>query len=403
MGMADWVPGPATVAVAALLAGLVVGTTAGTAATPRRITDCRTITEPGAYDLTANVSGSADTSCLRIETSNVTLDGHGHAIRATQASGTTGTGVLVASADGNRLQNVTVRDLRVSNWETGVAFRDVNGGAIRDVTATESRNGLVLTDSSQVTVRNVTAINNEGGVLTRDVTDSTFRNVLARYNAGTGLYTSNDFDGNRLVNVVARANRDDGIRLGPAWNTVVVNATANGNGGSGLAMLDTGQVVVSRLTVSNNEGTGLDLTVVAGTRFETVTARNNTEAIYAAAESRNVTVSDLTIGPGGPLSLTAGAATVEATASPPPAPAGYQRLDPAITVTRADEGASKPVVTMTAPAQTQHSPSLWIYRNDSWQELDGVQFESGENSLTATVGNGIVAPMVSTGERTNGT
>ena len=396
--MADWVPGPVTLAVAALTAGLVVGSTVGTTGVATQtITDCRTISEPGTYDLSANVNGSGDDACIRIEASNVTLDGNGNVLSAEANENATGTGVLVTpEPNADPVRNVTVRNLTVSNWGTGVAYREVTASTISTVTASRNENGLVLTDGDRSTVHDSAAVDNVNGLITRDVTDSTVRNVTARDNEEDGLYTSNDFDGNRLVNVTARDNGDEGVRVGPAWNTVFVNTTASGNAGDGVAMLDTGRVEMERLSASDNDGAGLRLTAVAGARFANVTARNNGDAVYAAADSRNVTVRGLTVGPGGTLSLTAGSATIRAAPALPPLPDDTAVVGPVVNVSRAEDDPSRPVVTISVPDRTGEAPTLWQYANGRWSERADVQFDSAEYSLTATVGNGIVAPLAPT-------
>ncbi|WP_136716258.1 right-handed parallel beta-helix repeat-containing protein [Halorientalis salina] len=406
--MAERVPGPGTIAIAALGAGLLVGLTAGTtAAATQTVTECTTITESGAYELSGNVSAPGDDPCIRIEASDVTLDGNGATVTTNATGNATGTGVLVEpAADGDPVENVTVRNLSVSNWGTGVAYRDVTASTISTVTATGNTNGFVLTESARIAVRDVVAVDNENGLLTRDVTDSTFRNVTARNNDEDGLYTSNDFDGNRLVNTTAQENGDEGLRVGPAWNSVFVNTTVRANGGDGIAMLDTGRVEMTGLTASDNDGAGLRLTAVAGTRFENVTARNNTGAIYTAVESRNVTVQGLAIGPDGTLSLTAGSATIRDVPSHPALPDGTELVGPAVNVSQAEDGPSRPVVTVTMTERIERTPALLQYENGSWRELQDVQFDSGEGSLTATVGNGIVAPLAPTTEQdaaSNGT
>ncbi len=391
----EWVPGPVTVAIAALVAGVVVGSTAGatTAATQQSVSECTTITEPGAYELTANVSAPASDTCIRIEASDVVLDGNGYTVTGTDNGNATGTAILVGGPEaGDQLDNVTVRNARVANWATGVAYRDVTNSTISTVTVTGSQSGLVVTESSQITIRNTTAMGNDDGILTRDVTDSTFHNTTVRANDGTGLYTSNDFNGNRLVDTAARENGEEGIRIGPAWNTVFVNTTTSGNGDDGVAMLDSGHVEMSRLTATDNNGTGLSLTAVAGARFENVSVQNNTGAMYAAVESRNVSVQSLTVGPSGTISLTAGSATIT-DAEPPAPPEGYELVGPAINVSRAEDGPSRPVLSIPVEDRGETVPALWQYEDGEWREVSDVQFDSVEYTLSATVGNGIVAPL----------
>lgn len=397
--MAEWVPGPVTLAAAALTAGLLVGAFAGTTtASTQDVSSCITISEPGTYELAGNVSGPADATCLRITASDVTVDGNGYTISATDGATEDPpltTGVLVAPPDtSDSLRNVSVRNVSASGWGTGVSVQNAQEATLDDVTVRANRNGIVLTESSRVVVRESTAVDNDDGILTRDLTASRFEQVLASENAETGIYTSNDFEGNQLVNTTARENGGDGLRIGPAWNSSFRATTAVGNGDDGLAMLDTGAVTVDGLNVSNNGAAGMQLTAVSGTRFETVTALNNSNA-YVAVDSRNVSVDALTIDDGGPFALTAGSATVSSVASPPATPENLTVVGPVVNVSGTTDG-SDGAVFLSIPVENRSrgiAPSLWRYDGGQWTELTERRFDSGVNGLTATVGDGIFAPL----------
>jgi len=66
--------------VATVLTG--VGISPATA-TPQRLDACTTITEPGTYELTADLTTAQPVggACIRIEASGVVFDGGGHTIR----------------------------------------------------------------------------------------------------------------------------------------------------------------------------------------------------------------------------------------------------------------------------------------------------------------------------------
>ena len=90
------------------------------------ISACTTISLPGTYVLTQNIVDSTVSSCITITANNVIFDGAGFTI----AGGGNGNGVYVVSNSG-LLTNVTVKNLKVTNWNYGIYYRDVkNNGTI---------------------------------------------------------------------------------------------------------------------------------------------------------------------------------------------------------------------------------------------------------------------------------
>ena len=167
----------ACLVLAASVAGVTgvapVGTTSAQSGSgPIPIDSCRTIADDGSYVLTGNVTNSSADTCIQILSSDVVFDGGGHTIdagpnatagdsNATNGSnGTASVGVRVNNSL-TSTANVTVRNVTTTDWTTGVAYRDVNGGSIQDVNASaNARNGIQLVGSDDTRLDSVTAVNN---------------------------------------------------------------------------------------------------------------------------------------------------------------------------------------------------------------------------------------------------
>jgi nitrous oxidase accessory protein NosD len=134
---------------------------------PVEIDECTTITEPGRYVLVTDLATRSD-SCLDVAASDVVLDGGGHRLDGALAYGSVG--VFVAPDDGSsdRLENVTVRNLRVRDWVFGVEFDGVTGVEVVDVTTFQTFDGVTVRDAADVTVAGVRASNCCVGVAVYD-------------------------------------------------------------------------------------------------------------------------------------------------------------------------------------------------------------------------------------------
>jgi len=162
-----------------------------------------TISNPGSYILTDNVTMTADAHCINIMTSNVTLDLNGHTITG---NGSNYSGIYGSGACGITIFNGTVSDFGGNGIKLSVNCRLV------DITVNSNGgHGVELDDACQLT--HVTAVNNDGfGIKT--LTGCVIDSCVASYNTG-------------------------GIGIEAGLNCTVKNCTANNNGvTSGDASLD---------------------------------------------------------------------------------------------------------------------------------------------------------------------
>ncbi|WP_340098639.1 hypothetical protein [Salinibaculum salinum] len=159
----------------------------------RLVDTCTNITESGSYELDGDIQADSEETCLRITTSDVTLAGNGYAIDGVgPAEGADGAsaGIQVGS-DAASVENVTVRDVQVSGYDTGIrtALEDGDATVVTVVNATvrNNANGTAVAGGT-ATLRNVTATDNAvHGLVVGDGSEATATNLTSRENGGDAV------------------------------------------------------------------------------------------------------------------------------------------------------------------------------------------------------------------------
>ncbi|EMA39254.1 NosD domain-containing protein [Halococcus hamelinensis] len=157
------------VVAAAFVGAGVAGAQSGTA-----IDSCTTIDSPGTYTLDSDLS--ADSTCIQITASDVTLDGDGHTIEG----GSSGVGVEV-SGD-STLSGVTVKNVETTGFTRGILFQNAEDGTIAGSTTTDATEGITLLSTDDTTVRGSTATDNALGVELRKASGNTITGTTANDN-----------------------------------------------------------------------------------------------------------------------------------------------------------------------------------------------------------------------------
>ncbi|MFC7044093.1 NosD domain-containing protein [Halobacteriaceae archaeon GCM10025711] len=217
---------PAVTATVLLALSVVAGgipafAASGSTAAGTAVDSCTVIDEPGRYELASNLTSDQDSggeACLVVASSDVTLDGNGHTIDATDDDQTGGV-VVVGRAE--TLTNVTVTDLRVTGQTTGVSLRNVADSRVADVTATHNANGVWVRDSENVTVADSVVSRNDG---------------RSADGSGFGVRISGDFehptasDGTVVENTTVVENPYRGVAIEGSADNVVRDSHIAGNG-----------------------------------------------------------------------------------------------------------------------------------------------------------------------------
>src|ERR1700720_2592719 len=154
------------------------------AAGPTPINACQTLSTPGNYALTKNLTASGD--CLVLTSNNINIDLAGHTISGDGS----GRGI-----GGNNVRNIVINDGKIKNFATGISLT------------------LSSCCTGDNTIQNMNVSNNTGGGILVDGCCNTFSNIVANSNSGIGL-------------------RNNDCR------SPVTNGVTNRNGGDGMDLLD---------------------------------------------------------------------------------------------------------------------------------------------------------------------
>lgn len=307
----------ATAAVAVALVGAGVWlVTDGGAIDPGPsdgLDSCTTITEPGRYELAADITDSDASTCLRIRSSDVVVAGGGHRIDGVGSFGSAG--VVVEPESDRPLRNVTVRDVRVTDWDDGIRYiRVVDGRVVRTTTA-DNRVGLSLLDTHDSRIAdNVARANRLRGIsLLESSQNNTLRNNTAENNALFGIHlveggvrdntlasnaaTNNEFGivligvhDNAVTGNTARANRIAGIWLSASsGNRLARNVVSNRFYGIFLADRSTENAVTNNAVESNAVGIRLRSSDDNTVANNTVSSSSDSAILLISSDDNAVT------------------------------------------------------------------------------------------------------------------
>jgi parallel beta-helix repeat protein len=146
------------------------------------VSDCMTISVPGYYELTNNITVSDPSTnyCIVINTSSVTLNGKGYYIKG-NVSEWTGSGVAVYVETGKGIQagNVKIENLYIDKMNIGIYVYNSTLVSMRNVNILNFNNiGVVLWKSDSVTVEKVMSSGGQAGIYvlesSADISKSTF-------------------------------------------------------------------------------------------------------------------------------------------------------------------------------------------------------------------------------------
>lgn len=391
----------------------------------REIDSCTVVDEPGRYELTEDLAADGDGVCLHVRAPDVMLDGNENTIAGDGSEDSIGLLVLngtVGTGDvGDPLTNVTVRDVRVTGFDTGVQAGsfDAVGTSLTLVGVDASGNagaGVYFNEVDDSTLREITANDNRHGVLLWETYDIEVRGLAVEDNHAQGLYLAQNVGRSTFSDVRAVGNgAGDGgaaIRLSTdVEGNVIVDSVVADNDGPGIAFSDSGDNVIRDTTIEDNAAPGVVGDYPGGDRLERVTLRGNGDrqlsvergafGVTAVAVGETVTVSfadgvaDLGLNGDDPYEFD----TVER-ASLPGDPPGTPAASEALSVS----GATVPTelsfeLDGTADAE---AVDLWRYDGDSWTRVADGSITDGR--FTATVeAVGVLVPLESVDDSEDGT
>lgn len=245
---------------------------------PGNIDNEGTITQPGLYKLTQDLTGIIG-DAFTINVSDVIIDGMGHTIQGTGSCG----------VNASHQTNITVKNATytgfLSTGSAGVCFVNVTDSLIENVNVTDNYYGISLNYSYNITVHNIIAANNSYvgiGVQASDLTNMTHLNVSMNNAAGIAVVNSTNtiidygnvtFNGwplNGFGIMIVAANNTNithinvstnyyGINLVYANYTFISHSNVTFNDlGIYISDSNTTEVMYVNISLNNNEGIYLE-------------------------------------------------------------------------------------------------------------------------------------------------
>jgi hypothetical protein len=191
-----------------------------------------TISQPGSYYLTENISIPGEGHAIRIEANDVTLDLKGFTISGS------GSGSYYGIYIHNSRNNVEIKNGTVQRFKEGIHTYGNSTSDIRILGVTARGNS-----SYGIYVNGFTDMTNSGGGFA-------IQNCIAEENGSDGIFTG----GASIVeDCVAKANTGDGIEVG--YSSTVKDCSARYNDGAGFSVHGVGTITNS--SASRNGGGGI--------------------------------------------------------------------------------------------------------------------------------------------------
>jgi len=159
-------------ATVALLLTLLLALSTGTAAAQTDIAGCTNVNSPGSYEVTGDVDKSLTGYCFTVTGDDVVIDGNGNTINATT---TDPSGAITVSNVGGTVTNVSISNLTITNFETGVSVDDAEDVELVNVGTVSTGTSVSVEDSEDVTVEGSTVTDADVGVDVESSNDVTVR------------------------------------------------------------------------------------------------------------------------------------------------------------------------------------------------------------------------------------
>jgi parallel beta-helix repeat protein len=214
------------------------------------IASCCTISAPGTYTQTANITAPSGADCIDITASGVFFDTDGFTI--TGAGPLTGVGINIAA---------TAKQTVIDMGGSTIHFFDTGVQNSAPLVQVDGDGGFV--GSNHVGVANTSANN------------VVLRGILADFNSQQGFLITGS-QAVRIHESLAIFNTADGIDLNSTSGSFIVDTSASNNGKSGIVLTRSNSNVVDDVTVSGNLIDGLWLKA---------SSRNSVDATAASSNS----------------------------------------------------------------------------------------------------------------------
>lgn len=227
------------------------------------------IHRPGRYTVTRDIGEAWEDSkvetVIRVDSSDVFIDGNHHRLIGTGARNTADIDYGVKTSIDTPSQNISVHDLHLEEFEeSGIQFTNVSGGSVQNIALYQIWDGVLIRDSRSIRARNISGDGNYDVIRLENTKQTVIRNLTADDNAA-GLFVGSSDDVSIENSVVRRSYNtvfhNYGIEL---FNSTarLDNVTVSDNTGEELLLNGDNSVVVDGLHISPSiRVSGVDFTI----------------------------------------------------------------------------------------------------------------------------------------------
>ena len=211
------------------------------------VEDCRTISSPGMYNLSKNITDSSSTKCIQITANDVTLDCKGNKI---DGNDIVDYGIYIYR-DSATDTNITIKNCTITDWnEAGIYLYNANNNSLENLNVSSNPEyGIYLSYSSNNTIIDSYTDNNHRGLYIEYGSENIINNLSASNNS-YGIYI--DYSSNNTIINSSANNNDYGIKLRNNGNNTVDNCYANNNVVYGIHLQDSAANTIKNSYMENN-------------------------------------------------------------------------------------------------------------------------------------------------------
>lgn len=205
------------------------------------------IKDPGVYRIENDYEGVSNESAIIIQSSDVIIEGAGHTLSGAVSSDPTA-GILVYG-DGSHLQNISLYNLTINGYQSGLNMSGVQSGSVDSCTFQANQYaGLEIRNSSDIVLSTVSSSENKPGSLNF----GGFGIIIADSRALKISRSLCNYNGYDTSGSGIQIDRSDSIRI--------EDSTISGNADTGItAVSNVTNLELKDLIISSNKGNGLSL------------------------------------------------------------------------------------------------------------------------------------------------
>jgi parallel beta-helix repeat protein len=283
------------IAVGIMALVLVIGGVAG-AVTP--IGSCGTISSPGEYILTQNIVNFSNGTCIAITSNDVVFNGANYVIDGVTKNYTYG---VYVNNKLTTINNVTLKNLKVTDWNYGIYFLNAKKGNITNsivsLNGNES-NSIVINGTRSFPSKGIHLDNSNDISITDNIVNSNNQSGISLSQSSNNSILRNDIDSNSFSGVM--------LTIESSNNTIEKNRVSN-HSYIGIMVIGSSNNIIKNNNIENNEvglelgiwvvnrSAGIEVYSTNNTLTDNTVTKNNQSGIKLGNSCNNNTITNNTI------------------------------------------------------------------------------------------------------------